>query len=768
MKLPGKIPDYDYPQSALSYQAGQNSTNAAYGVLFLISIYYLVPYFNSGKLPISELLWNILARITPAQILSRLDREFETVTMEDNEGIDTDFDLRSHASRSNAMHRNLGSDGVGISSTVQRRRLVCKIGDGFRPRSNSSVPGLGNWDNSCYQNCVLQGLASLSTLSTFLEGTKQSDSVQPTRSALRALMGSLNDPANRGETIWTPSKLKNMSSWQQQDAQEYFSKLFDELEKDLTNDSKRKSGSSGLRSLLNKHQELLHPCSRDRRQDSEGRIFDTEIKTSGMRHLPEEVADLITRSPLEGLLAQRVGCQRCGFVEGLSMVPFNCLTVPLGRQWFYDVRSCLDEYTALEPITEVECAKCSLLHAKTSIDQVLHLHSIHRQSSPKDSLIDDSIPSALRLSLLERLELVERALEEEDFSDQALKKCLVPPKSRVLTTKSRQAVIARAPRSLVIHVNRSNFDEASGKQIKNQAIVGFPKQLNLDPWCLGSATEKDEKDTGTEKWNTNPSESMLSDSSPESSQLSNVYQLKAVITHYGRHENGHYICYRKSRAFTSFDVSTTNEIPESWWRLSDEDVSEVGEDFVLSQGGVFMLFYERPNYTVPPQRQPLASLQSVVNTEDKTSKEPPNERTPVSPEIRPASNQEDALPTPPLTPMCNPSRYEPCDSSESPKSDLETTTANTAIVKPLELLGLPRPANSPDVAKRMTPVEKITSKIQEVPIEPSPDAPSEILPKDTRPVSPLSMRTAGPPHRRGSVSLAGTAMGSMAGFVQAN
>jgi ubiquitin carboxyl-terminal hydrolase 1 len=32
---------------------------------------------------------------------------------------------------------------------------------------------------------------------------------------------------------------------------------------------------------------------------------------------------------------------------------------------------------------------------------------------------------------------------------------------------------------------------------------------------------------------------------------------------------------------------------DAWWRLSDDDVTQVGEDFVLRQGGVFMLFYER-------------------------------------------------------------------------------------------------------------------------------------------------------------------------------
>ena len=65
-----------------------------------------------------------------------------------------------------------------------------------------------------------------------------------------------------------------------------------------------------------------------------------------------------------------------------------------------------------------------------------------------------------------------------------------------------------------------------------------------------------------------------------------LYALRALVTHYGRHENGHYIAYRQGSISTEDD-----ECP--WWRLSDDDVSMIHEDDVMNQGGVFMLFYER-------------------------------------------------------------------------------------------------------------------------------------------------------------------------------
>ncbi|KAL3228928.1 Ubiquitin carboxyl-terminal hydrolase 1 [Nakaseomyces bracarensis] len=57
-----------------------------------------------------------------------------------------------------------------------------------------------------------------------------------------------------------------------------------------------------------------------------------------------------------------------------------------------------------------------------------------------------------------------------------------------------------------------------------------------------------------------------------------TYALRSVIVHYGTHNYGHYIAYRKYRGV--------------WWRISDESVYVVDEAEVLSTPGVFMLFYE--------------------------------------------------------------------------------------------------------------------------------------------------------------------------------
>ena len=752
------------PHRTTASPFGTSSTTAAYGILIITVIYYVLQYLDYTNLPLSELLWNSLVWITPSPLVSRLDSGFEPAMAEEPEDNTTGFDSKGHASKSNAMRRIFGLNGAGLLTTVQRTRTLSNLGSVFKATPKTSLPGLGNWDNSCYQNSVLQGLAALESLTGFLNENTQPDVSQPTKTALREIIAKLNDPENVGKTFWTPAELKSMSSWQQQDAQEYFSKVSDELEKDTAKELKRKPRWAGLEGLCPKSSDVV------------------ASKTApNVSQLPEELKSLIARNPLEGLLAQRVGCQRCGYVEGLSLVPFNCLTVPLGRSWMYDVRSCLDDYTALEPINGVECAKCTLLRAKQQMAQLL---SQLGPSAGNITKAPEDASRALRESLHERLYLVNRALEDGDFSDQTLKKCQIPAKNRVSTTKSRQAVVARPPKSLVIHVNRSNFDELTGVQSKNLATVRFPQQLDLAPWCLGQGPGPENKDDAVENWNVDPSKSMLSDDEDlEDLESGKVYELRAVVTHYGRHENGHYICYRKAPYAIKTSEEVIDENNDPWWRLSDEDVTEVDEDIVLAQGGVFMLFYEQTSpVTSPKEPQPAAPEQYAEQlsaiTVDEVSildKEPTVQSVPEE------QKATAAYPTPPVSPSATKlaSNDESVDESSAAKPTSTTETAATigptAPQIPSELPQDPMSTTPEPTTVPPTPPSQTPSTTKPKPPEPN-DAANEPAehanptppPKENQPVSPASMRTVAPRSGRGSVSRAGKAMGSVAAFVQAN
>jgi ubiquitin carboxyl-terminal hydrolase 1 len=532
--------------------------------LLILGLVYTGFYaLDFNLLPVPELLWNWIVYITPSRLLDLFDHDVKNFTMADSS-------LRSfprtHAAKSESMRRILGFDKSGgiMGSVAQagRRRLSSLPGIRMGIQGEDGrPPGLGNWDNSCYQNSVLQGLTSLDSLSSYLSGPKsRSTSTEHPEmkmaDSLRNLIAELKDPLNNGKRIWTPATLKSMSSWQQQDAQEYFSKVLDEIDKEITKVAKAGRSSTGLES---------------------SKILTTVSEKGIGSSIEGTTAEDGVKNPLEGLLAQRVGCTRCGYSEGLSMIPFNCLTVPLGKAWYYDISECLDEYTKLETIEGVECGRCTLLKTQRLLSIILE----RIRDSPDDNQV--------RVSTTTRLKTITEVLEEDDYDDKTLtQKCNLPPKNRMSTTKSRQAVIARPPKSLAIHVNRSLFDEQTGELKKNYAEVRFPKTLDLGPWCLGSTGKM--QDVDLEEWLLDPEQSMISGTKNPSRVRGPIYELRAVVTHYGRHENGHYICYRKHPVVHDTDEKDLEE--ERWWRLSDDDVMKVSEDNVLSQGGIFMLFYD--------------------------------------------------------------------------------------------------------------------------------------------------------------------------------
>jgi ubiquitin carboxyl-terminal hydrolase 1 len=554
------------------------------------------------------------------------------------------------------MQRILGFDNNSFPF-FPRPRSLSGIGSALLGNNKDSIPpGLGNWDNSCYQNSIIQGLASLKSFLAFLGrnvdalGEKSSF---PTHQALKGIIDLLNSASNHGNKLWIPADLKSMSSWQQQDAQEYFSKLVDQVDIEIQQASRGKTRNMGLKMAGPEENILKEVC------------LDT---TSADGSLVSTIEKASFRNPLEGLLAQRVGCMKCGWTEGLSLIPFNCLTVPLGAKNEYDIRECLDQYMTLEPIEGVECAKCTLLRAQNQLKNLLGSMSDEDEA---DKLQSPGLSDALKTSAQARLEAVQTALEEDDFAEKTLaNKCHIPSKNRMTTTKSRQAVIARAPQCLVVHINRSLFDEMTGTLKKNYAAVKFPKTLDMNDWCLGTQAVKQSEET-SERWVTDPSESMLPRPGEAIRLPSRRYELRAIITHYGRHENGHYICYRKYPT-SEFPAPVPDEVlqaegdkekPERWYRLSDDDVQMVSEGHVMSQGGAFMLFYEAVDTKTP-------------SSSDQTTK-PESVRSEVSEPVSNFTMSEDM-------------------SATSTVTDADSTTSRATSVSTPDRTALPAEDNGPD------------------------------------------------------------------------
>ncbi|KAI1745863.1 cysteine proteinase [Xylaria scruposa] len=600
----------------------------------------------------------------PGDMMTLMDSD--SVSLEDQWSSLSPADPWSHEAKSDALGRLLGMDnsqgmGMGFVGAVAHagRRgfssfsIMGLVRSGARrakprgDRSKSSPtvdrpPGLGNRNNSCFQNSILQGLSSLSSLPVYLtsaleairagagdDGYSQSRNKYNKRgrarfggssgessstvATLRDLLSQLTSAENNGATLWTPEKLKSLDTWQQQDAQEYYSKILDEVDKEVTRAAAavHRRASPGLEAagLVSSTTMRDDDTATSQHSDDSGYqslpttttttlggkpIFSSSSSSSSSSSEVKTTAMTVTlRNPLEGLIAQRVACTKCGYSEGLSMMQFNCITLSLGvGRGARNLREHLDAYTALEPIEGVECAKCTLLEVQQLGTIVLARHRDNRNSCTTE---DE----------LARFRAVDEALETEDFDEATLReKCKIERQHRVSSTKTKQMVIGRPPASLVVHINRSVFDEKTGHLSKDPTAVLFPSRLDLGPWCLGSAGSADTRArAAVEQWSSDPESSMVSGDLRPSKVSGPIYELRAVVTHRGQHENGHYVCYRKHprRTVTSKDESDDEKaVPcvdlrdddSKWWHLSDDDILEVDEKTVLSCGDVFMLFYD--------------------------------------------------------------------------------------------------------------------------------------------------------------------------------
>lgn len=572
---------------------------------FIYGVYIVFNYLDVPVLSALELVWNAVVHLIPARLVLALAKSKSS-----GEGGDTMLLSQSaserHAFKSEALRGIFGLNNGSFKTPLELRK---PSGDNSSGNTSSKVesevpPGLGNWDNSCYQNSVLQGLSALPSLMTFLQDAnlEARQDRDTTSVSLREIIATLSGSSRNGTHIWTPAKLKSMSSWQQQDAQEYFSKIMDELDKESIKAAKSAAAIDGLEVLGHDQDSMERGTVDDDVSKEAGSLQNkTWSTTVPARTLPKA-------NPMEGLLAQRVACVECGFSEGLSLSPFSCLTVPLGKSPYYRIEECLNEYASLEEISGVECASCTLQRTEGQLARMVEAPTDGDVALPTKLM---SLPPELRTLALQRLQHVRDALADEDFSDNTLTKtCQIPKKGRVSSTKTRQAVVARSPKALVIHINRSLFDEYTGSQSKNYAEVAFPRRLDLGPWNLGQDMSNNERE---QRWNMDASTSMIASFPAGQKACGPFYTLKAVITHYGRHENGHYICYRQHGPRASLAENDVDEQDKQWWRLSDEDVSPVSEEQVLAQKGAFMLFYERLD---APRGQQTPTIQHPVMCDD--------------------------------------------------------------------------------------------------------------------------------------------------------
>lgn len=535
-------------------------------------------------------------------------------------------------------HLLVGEDGIDLNAEldddldeVDPEKLEARQQALQRQLKMSKIGGIFNEGNTCFMNSVIQSLASLDSLDGFLDDLQEAESVSKTGPSivLRKLINDINTKSLAKHTYSTNDLVRSMGkhssrwmSYDQEDAQEYFQQVLSFLERD--------------------------------------------VKTTLS---PDEKEKPRILSPFDGETAIRVGCLKCGEMEGIRQEVMSSvgLSLTASSPEFVDLLDLFGEYSVLETIPGVECYRCSLIALEQNI-----IKRLGKQEPGEDGEAAQPLPEILRKSFETRLEEIQKALTVPVI-DEKQYKALQPQKIKELGDKSKQVMFARpTARVLAIHINRSVFDPMTGYIRKNLSPVSFAEELDLAPYVVQDVKdpknfdprtpmvaagvrkpaedhdfsdvtdEEDEVDDLPVERSDVQSPSVQSEStslaaspvlsstfvsttpssvdtdyesaqSGESDQTlvnddddtehhessgshhlastslgsaqsvadkSLLYHLKSVIVHYGSHNFGHYICYRKCRHGL-------------WWRVSDQTVAQVDVQQVLSAQGVFMLFYEK-------------------------------------------------------------------------------------------------------------------------------------------------------------------------------
>eukprot|EP00794_Sanderia_malayensis_P014347 gene14347-15843_t len=215
------------------------------------------------------------------------------------------------------------------------------------PRIKKGLPpGLINLGNTCFINCLLQGLASLSGFCQWMNALKKDDQESMLQNSLQDMLEVLTNKAKTECDVFTVSEIVEClqaHGWiitsEQQDTHEFFQILLSTLD-----------------------EEMAHNI-----REEEQYKFKTDSSIAEKTSIIGKVAEyfpaksLEMQSPFKGMLANRMKCTKCNH-KSVRFDPFESvsLRIPqLSALTGATLELCLADFAKSEKVDGVECPKCT-------------------------------------------------------------------------------------------------------------------------------------------------------------------------------------------------------------------------------------------------------------------------------------------------------------------------------------------------------------------------------------------------------------------------
>ncbi|CDH49048.1 cysteine proteinase [Lichtheimia corymbifera JMRC:FSU:9682] len=489
--------------------------------------------------------------------------------------------------------------GIWLSSSVTSVAMdedeICKqppvesvcLCEDIAAAGSTLVSGLVNTGNSCYINSVLQVLSSLPRLQLYLDYqmNQQPQSRRPVTFSLAKTLRLLTRPLSKRSTF-RPKELvaamnnRRISSHDQQDAQELFQLITSALDLECHQNTKKSAVSLGLKDILHF----------DGEKPSRRRLFFSLFSSKN--------DDPRLENPFTGLLANRLSCMQCGYTEAIRHFSFNNVQLVLPDTYATTLDECLREFTAMEYLSDATCRKCALID--TVSDMTVQVEAMQEQARQATA---DKAERRRILTEMVNLDKQRRELEHRLNAGQIHEE---DEKLRAVSRMScKQAMFAKLPKVLCLHLSRSTF-HPSGAILKNGCRISFPEILDLQAYCTNGTL------------NTQPDLPISKDDNGKNDIGNSKYRLMGVIVHYGSHDFGHFIAYKRRlvtdmcNCFKCKGSWSMRGDDSTWYRISDEQVDLCTVDEAL-HSNPYMLLYEQIESIEPPAACTAPSLLSALH-----------------------------------------------------------------------------------------------------------------------------------------------------------